>query len=294
MNKPNACCAPAAQPNAPLTPMSDDAHRRTVRDAYAQVAQASDKGQISGSASHCCGVSDDSAINTLISTRLGYSLADLDLAPAGADMGLGCGNPKAIAALKPGETVVDLGSGGGFDCFLAVGEVGRSGQVIGVDMTPEMVSKARANALKGQYENVEFRLGEIEHLPIADAVADVVISNCVINLSPDKPQVFREAFRVLRAGGRLAISDVVATSQPPEDMRNDAVLIAGCMGNASLITDLEAMMRAAGFEQIRIQPKDESKAFIEDWAPGRNVTDFVVSATIEAVKPVACRSSGDG
>jgi SAM-dependent methyltransferase len=209
-------------------------------------------------------------------------------------MGLGCGNPKAIAALRPGETVVDLGSGGGFDCFLAVREVGRGGYVIGVDMTPDMVSKARANALKGQYENVEFRLGEIEHLPIADSAADVVISNCVINLSPDKPQVFREAFRVLRAGGRLAISDVVATSQPPEDMRNDAVLIAGCMGNASLITDLEAMMRAAGFEQIRIQPKDESKAFIEDWAPGRNVTDFVVSATIEAVKPVACHSSGDG
>lgn len=287
MNKPNACCAPAAQPNAPLTPMSDDAHRRTVRDAYAQVAQASDKGQISGSASHCCGVSDDSAINTLISTRLGYSLADLDLAPAGADMGLGCGNPKAIAALKPGETVVDLGSGGGFDCFLAVGEVGPSGQVIGVDMTPEMVSKARANALKGQYENVAFRLGEIEHLPIADAVADVVISNCVINLSPDKPQVFHEAFRVLKAGGRLAISDVVATAPLPEEMRNDAALIAGCMGNASLIADLEVMMRAAGFEQIRIQPKDESKTFIADWAPGRKVTDFVVSATIEAIKPGA-------
>ena len=290
MNKPNTCCASVAQPNGSLTPISDDAHRRTVRDAYAQVAQASDKGQSSGSTSNCCCVSDDSAINTLISTRLGYSQADLDLAPSGADMGLGCGNPKAIAALKPGETVVDLGSGGGFDCFLAVGEVGRSGQVIGVDMTPEMVSKARTNALKGQYGNVEFRLGEIEHLPIADGTADVVISNCVINLSPDKPQVFREAFRVLKSGGRLAISDVVATAPLPEDMRNDAALVAGCMGNASLIVDLEAMMRAAGFEQIRIQPKDESKTFIEDWAPGRKVTDFVVSATIEAVKPRA-RSS---
>ena len=287
MNKPNTCCTPATQPNVSLTPMSDDAHRRTVRNAYAQVAQASDKGQSSGNASSCCGVSDDGAINTLISTRLGYSQADLDLAPAGADMGLGCGNPKAIAALKPGETVVDLGSGGGFDCFLAVREVGSSGQVIGVDMTPEMVSKARANALKGQYENVAFRLGEIEHLPIADAVADVVISNCVINLSPDKPQVFHEAFRVLKAGGRLAISDVVATAPLPDDMRNDAALIAGCMGNASLVADLEAMMRSAGFEQIRIQPKDESKAFIADWAPGRKVTDFVVSATIEAIKPGA-------
>lgn len=200
-------------------------------------------------------------------------------------MGLGCGNPKAIAALKPGETVVDLGSGGGFDCFLAVREVGSSGRVIGVDMTPDMVSKARANALKGRYENVEFRLGEIEHLPIADATADVIISNCVINLSPNKLQVFRDAFRILKPGGRLAISDVVATVELPEEMRNDAVLIAGCIGNASLIDDLEAMMRGAGFKQIRIQPKDESKEFIKDWAPGRNVTDYVVSAAIEAVKP---------
>lgn len=294
MANPNSCCARAATTSEPFAPPNHDEHRRNVREAYAQVARENNEGQCCGSAQNCCGTSDEGAINALISTRLGYSQADLDLVPAGADMGLGCGNPKAIAALRPGETVVDLGSGGGFDCFLAVREVGRGGYVIGVDMTPDMVSKARANALKGQYENVEFRLGEIEHLPIADSAADVVISNCVINLSPDKPQVFREAFRVLRAGGRLAISDVVATSQPPEDMRNDAVLIAGCMGNASLITDLEAMMRAAGFEQIRIQPKDESKAFIEDWAPGRNVTDFVVSATIEAVKPVACHSSGDG
>ena len=203
-------------------------------------------------------------------------------------MGLGCGNPKAIAALKPGETVVDLGSGGGFDCFLAVREVGSNGRVIGVDMTPDMVPKARAKALKGQYENVEFRLGEIEHLPIADGVADAVISNCVINLSPNKPQVFRDAFRVLKAGGRLAIADVVATVELPEEMRKDAGLVSGCMGNASLIVDLEEMMRAAGFEQIHVQPKDESKEFIKDWAPGQNVTDFVVSATIEAVKPAAC------
>lgn len=168
------------------------------------------------------------------------------------------------------------------------GEVGCSGRVIGLDMTPDMVSKARANAMRGQYENMKFRLGEIEHLPIADGVADAVISNCVINLSPNKPQVFREAFRVLKTGGRLAISDVVATVELPKEIRNDAGLIAGCMGNASLIEDLEEMMRAAGFEQIRIQPKDESKEFIKDWAPGQNVTDYVVSATIEAVKPGAC------
>ncbi|MHB1214664.1 MAG: arsenite methyltransferase [Thiobacillus sp.] len=272
----------------PSASANHDEHRQNVREAYAQVAKANNEGQSCGCGPSCCGTSDDGAINTLISTRLGYSQADLDLVPAGADMGLGCGNPKAIAALKPGETVVDLGSGGGFDCFLAVREVGSSGRVIGVDMTPDMVSKARANALKGQYENVEFRLGEIEHLPIADGVADAVISNCVINLSPNKPQVFRDAFRVLKAGGRLAISDVVATVELPEEMRNDAGLISGCMGNASLIVDLEEMMRAAGFEQIRIQPKNESKEFIKDWAPGQNVTDFVVSATIEAVKPGTC------
>lgn len=282
------CCGTSTVADKRPSKTSHDAHRQSVREAYAQVARANNEGQGCGVGASCCGTSDDGAINILISTRLGYSQADLDLVPAGADMGLGCGNPKAIAALKPGETVVDLGSGGGFDCFLAVREIGSSGRVIGVDMTPDMVSKARANALKGQYENVEFRLGEIEHLPIADGVADAIISNCVINLSPNKPQVFRDAFRVLKAGGRLAISDVVATVELPEDMRNDAGLIAGCMGNASLIEDLEEMMSAAGFEQIRIQPKDESKEFIKDWAPGLNVTDFVVSATIEAVKPGAC------
>lgn len=288
MSNPNSCCATPAMTGKPSASANHDEHRRNVREAYAQVAKANNEEKSYGCGPSCCGTSDDGAINTLISTRLGYSQADLDLVPAGADMGLGCGNPKAIAALKPGETVVDLGSGGGFDCFLAVREVGSSGRVIGVDMTPDMVSKARANALKGQYENVEFRLGEIEHLPIADGVADAVISNCVINLSPNKPQVFRDAFRVLKAGGRLAISDVVATVELPEEMRNDTGLISGCMGNASLIMDLEEMMRAAGFEQIRIQPKDESKEFIKDWAPGQNVTDFVVSATIEAVKPGAC------
>lgn len=267
--------------------LENDDYRRMVRDRYAQVALADTAGESCGVGSSCCGTTDDAAINTLISTRLGYSQDELDAVPNGADMGLGCGNPKAIAALQPGETVVDLGSGGGFDCFLAAKEVGATGRVIGVDMTPDMVSKARANATRGHYDNVEFRLGEIEHLPVADGTADVIISNCVINLSPDKPQVFREAFRILKAGGRLAISDVVATAELPEDMRTDEALIAGCMGNASLIGDLETMMRAAGFEQIRIEPKDESKSFIEDWAPGSNVTDYVVSATIEAVKPLS-------
>jgi SAM-dependent methyltransferase len=153
-----------------------------------------------------------------------------------------------------------------------------------------VAAEARANAEKGQYKNVEFRLGEIENLPIADNTADVIISNCVINLSPNKSRVFQEAFRILKPGGRLAISDVVATVELPEAMRNDAGLIAGCMGNASLIEDLEAMIREAGFMEVRIQPKDESKDFIRDWAPDHNVTDYVVSASIEAVKPAARNS----
>lgn len=284
-----SCCGPdTAQPATDPT-VDADAVRAQVREAYAQVAKADNSSQATGNASGCCGVSDDASINTLVSTRLGYSQADLDLVPRGADMGLGCGNPKAIAALKPGEVVVDLGSGGGFDCFLAAQEVGAQGRVIGIDMTPDMLSKARTNAARGQFSQVEFRLGEIEHLPVADQTVDVIISNCVINLSPDKAQVFREAFRVLKPGGRLAISDVVATAALPPEMRDDLALVAGCIGNAALLTDLERAMADAGFIDIRIQPKDASREFIKDWAPGRGVEDYVQSATIEAVRPtVGC------
>ncbi|WP_455210608.1 arsenite methyltransferase [Kaarinaea lacus] len=278
--------SPCCSPSTDTAHSEHDTHRQSVRDAYTKVAQANNEGASCGVESSCCGISDDVAINTLISTRLGYSEEDLDKVPSGADMGLGCGNPRAIASLQPGEVVIDLGAGGGFDCFLAAHEVGADGQVIGIDMTPDMLSKARANAAKGQYRNVEFRLGEIENLPIADNTADVIISNCVINLSPNKARVFQEAFRILKPGGRLAISDVVATVELPEAMRNDAGLIAGCMGNASLVEDLERIIREAGFMDVRIQPKDESKEFIRDWAPDHNVTDYVVSATIEGVKPV--------
>jgi SAM-dependent methyltransferase len=219
-------------------------------------------------------------------SRLGYSDAELDSIPEGADLGLGCGNPQAIAALRPGETVLDLGSGAGFDCFLAARAVGDFGHVIGVDMTPEMLAKARANGVKGGYRNVEFRLGEIEHLPLADASVDAIISNCVINLSPDKAQVFREAYRVLKPGGRLAISDVVATAELPPEAREDLALYIGCMSGASQIGELERQLGDAGFTSIRITPRDASREFIRDWAPGRGVEAYVVSASIEALRPV--------
>ncbi len=268
-----------------MTQKTHDDIRQHVRDSYTEVAEASNNSNGCGVESSCCGVSDDEAINTIISSRLGYSTDERDSVPEGADMGLGCGNPRAIASLKPGEVVVDLGSGGGFDAFLAAQEVGKNGHVIGIDMTPTMLSKARANAEKGKYTQVEFRLGEIEHLPIADNTVDVIISNCVINLSPNKLQVFRDALRILKPGGRLAISDIVASAEMPEDMKNDPMLHAGCMAGAELVDDLKTMMDEAGFENIRIAPKDESKDFIKDWAPGRGVEDYVLSATIEAVKP---------
>lgn len=265
-----------------------DEIRQNVRESYSQVAEASNEADCCGTASSCCGVSDDAAINTLVSTRLGYSEDDLEKVPAGADMGLGCGNPRAIASIKAGETILDLGSGGGFDCFLAAAETGESGQVIGIDMTPTMVSKARNNAEKGRYNQVEFRLGEIEHMPVANDTIDVIISNCVINLSPDKKQVFSEAFRVLKPGGRLAISDVVASTELPDEIRNDLALYSGCMAGASQISELETILQNCGFDNIKIAPKDESKEFIKDWAPGRGVEEYVLSATIEAVKPGAC------
>ena len=280
----NTCCG-TPKDSAESHGKHDD-HRQSVRDVYSKVAQAN--GESVGISESCCGVSDEPDINQLISTRLGYSEDDLSKVPSGADMGLGCGNPRAIASLKAGEVVVDLGAGGGFDCFLASHEVGETGHVIGIDMTPEMLSKARNNADNGKFHNVEFRLGEIEQLPVADETVDVIISNCVINLSPKKAQVFKEALRILKPGGRLAISDVVATVELPEAMRKDPGLIAGCMGNASLVSDLEKMIQEAGFLDVSIQPKDESKAFIRDWAPDHPVTDYVVSATIEARKPAGC------
>ena len=261
--------------------LKHDEIRQAVRQRYGEVAQSD---TACGCGPSCCGTgSSTSAADA--SVTLGYSQTDVVTVPVGANMGLGCGYPQAIAALKPGETVLDLGSGGGFDCFLAARQIGEQGHVIGVDMTPAMLSKARENAVKGGYHNVEFRLGEIENLPLADNSVDVVISNCVINLSPDKERVFKESYRVLKPGGRLAISDVVATTALPEAVKNDMTLFTGCMAGASLIDEIEMMLATAGFVDIRLKPKDDSRSFIRDWAPGSRIEDYVVSATIEAVKP---------
>lgn len=256
--------------------LEKDGIRQVVRHLYSHAA-----------ASGCCGPSCCSGPAPDLSPQMGYSREEMEAVPDGANLGLGCGNPQAIAALKTGEVVLDLGSGAGFDAFLAARQVGESGHVIGVDMTPEMLSKARANAITGGYRNVEFRLGEIEHLPVADNSVDVILSNCVINLSPDKPQVFIEAFRVLRPGGRLAISDVVAMAELPEHIRADLALHAGCIAGASTIAALESMLQAAGFAHIHISPKLESKALISQWHNDGSLAEYIVSATIEAIKPAA-------
>lgn len=260
-----------------------DEIRGAVRKNYGKIASATLSGYGCSSATCCGAPARATAVN--ISLQLGYSHAEVNGVPEGANMGLGCGNPQAIAALKPGETVLDLGSGGGFDCFLAGRAVGETGQVIGVDMTPEMISKSRENARKAGFANVDFRLGELENLPVADGIADVIISNCVINLSPEKEMVFTEAFRVLKPGGRLAVSDVVRTAVMPDSVKKDLAMYTGCIAGASSLTELESMLRSAGFKDIRIRPKNESRAFIRDWAPGTSIEDYVLSATIEATKP---------
>ena len=264
--------------------MNDHAVKDMVRTRYGGIAKAADDLTCSGPASSCCG---DAAPGTSAdkSRQMGYSEAELASVPEGANLGLGCGNPQAIAAIRPGEVVVDLGSGAGFDCFLAAQQVGPSGHVIGVDMTHEMLEKARENADKIVATNVEFRLGELEHLPIGDNTADVVLSNCVINLVPNKARVFREAFRVLRPGGRLAISDVVSTATLSAELRTDSALLCGCVAGAAPVESIEVWLAEAGFVDVRITPKPESRGLIANWAPGRGIEDYVVSASIEGRKP---------
>jgi SAM-dependent methyltransferase len=270
--------------------------RRAVRERYARIAREADADADAGSRSDdggcCAGGSDDpDDVGTGADTderarQLGYSGDDVDAAGE-ANLGLGCGNPRALAAMEDGETVLDLGSGAGFDCFLAAREVGESGRVVGVDMTPEMVERARENAAGSEFGNVEFRLGEIEHLPVSDGSVDVVISNCVVNLSPDKPQVFREAYRVLRPGGRLAVSDVVLAAEIPVKLRADPESVASCVAGASTVEVLETMLDEAGFEGVDIEPKDDSDRFIREWDDERDLSEFVVSASITGRKPPA-------
>jgi arsenite methyltransferase len=247
--------------------------REQVRRRYGATA----RGETSSCGDGCC--------SSTSADTLGYSAEESAIAPEAANLGLGCGNPLAIASLRAGQVVLDLGSGAGFDCFLAARAVGSSGKVIGVDMTHEMLSKARENAQKNGFTNVEFRLGEIEALPVADNSIDVIISNCVINLSPEKQRVFDEAFRVLKPCGRLAVADMVATAPLPDDIKSDWAAYTGCMAGASQVTDLQRMLEASGFENIEIAPKNASRAFIREWLPGKRVEDYLVSATIEAVKP---------
>ena len=254
--------------------------RELVREHYGQVARTDGA---CGCGPGCCGG------GVTASTDLGYDAIALAELPKGADMGLGCGTPLAFAALREGEVVLDLGSGGGIDAFLAGKQVGSTGKVIGVDMTPEMLAKARDNATRVSASNVEFRLGEIESLPVGDRSVDVVVSNCVINLSPDKTSVFREAFRVLRPGGRLAISDIVASAPLPKRIMDDPAALSGCIAGAPAIDELRTNLEAAGFAGIHIEINEASRSLIKSWSPESGAEHFVAAAAIRAVRP-----AGDG
>jgi SAM-dependent methyltransferase len=259
--------------------------KQMVRNRYGSIASAA--------ASCCTPAAARCGPEQPKSARLGYSEAELNSVPEGADLGLGCGNPQAIAALRPGEVLIDLGSGAGFDCLLAARQVGPEGRVIGVDMTHEMLAKARDNAARVGATNVEFRLGEIEHLPIGDATGDVIISNCVINLVPDKAQVFREAFRVLKPGGRLAVADVVNINPLPPELASDEALLCGCVAGAASPVAIEDWLRAAGFTDVIIKVKPESSEYVASWAEGRGIENYVASADIEARKPAAACCGSD-
>lgn len=246
--------------------MKDEEIKKAVREGYAQVARQ-EKGCCGPSGpSFCCGGTSGADFIHDVSKLFGYTEEDLYSVPEGSNLGLGCGNPVALASLKQGEVVLDLGSGAGFDCFLAARRVGEEGKVIGVDMTPEMVLRARENAARGSYTNVEFRLGEIEHLPVSDASVDVIISNCVINLSPDKAQVFREAFRALRPGGRLMISDLVLLSELPGKVKNSIEAYIGCLAGAIGIDEYLGAIREAGFEDVKVVEKSSFplEGFVSD------------------------------
>ena len=255
--------------------------RKQILKNYSEVA-------LNASASGCCnaGCSCNGSVIDVkeSSVKIGYSFEEILNVPLDSNMGLGCGNPLSIASLKKGEIVLDLGSGGGFDCFLASKQVGDTGHVIGVDMTPDMVELARKDAEYNGYSNVEFRLGEIENLPVADESVNVVISNCVINLSLDKARVFKEVYRVLKTGGRLSISDVVATAELPDEIKQDLRMLTGCIAGAEFVDNLKEMMNEAGFKDIKLTPKDNGREIVKSWVPDKNIQDYVSSYIIEAVK----------
>ncbi|MEI7730008.1 MAG: arsenite methyltransferase [Verrucomicrobiota bacterium] len=270
--------------------------RQTVRDGYAEIAL---KGSERRQPSCCAGMCDVDAEK--LAQQIGYSPEELAALPEGANIGLSCGNPNALAALRPGEVLLDLGSGGGFDAFIAGPKVGAAGRVIGVDMTAEMLAKARKNL--GLYrertglDNVEFRLGEIEHLPVADASVDVVISNCVINLSPDKAQVWREIARVLKPGGRVAVSDLALLKPLPPDVGEMVEALVGCVAGAVLVSESERMVREAGLVNLQLKPKAGYVDNLVDWQdplyqkiaaklpPGTKASDYITSLEITARKP---------
>jgi SAM-dependent methyltransferase len=261
-----------------------EAIRETVRERYGDIGSGRRTCCGSAESSSCCGSGkgDSCCESTSTARNLGYAPEDLVDLPTGSNLGLGCGNPTALLSLKPGEVVLDLGGGGGVDCFIAAKRVGLNGRVTGVDMTPEMDSRARENARKGGYSNVEFRLGEIEHLPVEDESVDVVISNCVINLAPDKGQVYREAFRVLRPGGRVSFSDVVATRPIPKEFRKDSGRWSSCSSGALSPELIESLLKDAGFRNVRIEigtPSEVTESLAAQEAIG------VLPATIRAVRP---------
>ena len=261
--------------------MKETEVKKNVRENYARVARQEQSCCGNKGGSPCC---DGTQNAREVSRDIGYSEADIENAPEGANLGLGCGNPIALASLKEGETVMDLGSGAGFDCFLAANRVGEKGMVIGVDMTPEMVDKARENARKGGYNNVEFRLGEIENLPVADRTVDVIISNCVINLAPDKKRVFREAYRALKPGGRIMVSDIVLGRELPENIKNSIEAYVGCVAGASLENDYLEAIESAGFNDVRVV--GESVFDIKDIISSPEAQEIVESLEIPTEKAI--------
>ena len=304
----SSCCSTDCCTDPASTKPADHALRDQVREGYAQIARAGSwsAAQSQSAESSCCAGGGCCGPATFtpdqLAAAIGYSADDLAASPDSANLGLSCGNPTAIASLQPGETVIDLGSGGGFDCFVAGPKVGAQGRVIGVDMTPDMLTKARDNTAhyraRSGLDNVEFRLGEIENIPAADGTADVVISNCVLNLSPDKPRVWREIARVLKPGGRVAVSDLALLKPLPDAVRNDIEALVGCVAGAVLVEETRKQMQDAGLTDIELVSKPHYIDAMTDWQDplyqkiiaalpaGSRASDYITSLDVSAQKPM--------